>query len=38
MTEDGGPEALSFAFVAIVGGRSDAWTMGMHDLGLRDTS
>jgi hypothetical protein len=36
MTEDGGPDALSFAFVAVVGGREDAWTMGMHVLGLRD--
>jgi hypothetical protein len=37
MTEDGGPDALSFAFVAIVRGRADVWTMGMHVLGLRDT-
>lgn len=36
MTEDGGPDAISFAFVAIVGGKADAWTMGMHALGLRD--
>jgi hypothetical protein len=36
MTEDGGPDALSFAFVAIVRGRADVWTMGMHVLGLRD--
>lgn len=36
MTEDGGPDALSFAFVAIIRGRVDAWTMGMHVLGLRD--
>ncbi len=36
MTEDGGPDALSFAFVAIVSGQSDVWTMGMHVLGLRD--
>jgi hypothetical protein len=36
MTEDGGPDALSFAFVAIVRGRTDVWTMGMHLLGLRD--
>src|ERR1700730_2675366 len=36
MTEDGGPDALSFAFVAIVGGQTDVWTMGMHVLGLRD--
>lgn len=36
MTDDGGPDALSFAFVAIVRGRADVWTMGMHVLGLRD--
>jgi hypothetical protein len=36
MTEDGGPDALSFAFVGIVGGREEVWTMGMHVLGLRD--
>ncbi len=36
MTEDGSPDALSFAFVAIVRGKEDVWTMGMHVLGLRD--
>ena len=36
MTEDGGPDALSFAFVSIVRGKTDVWTMGMHVLGLRD--
>ena len=36
MAEDGSPEALSFAFVALVSGREDVWTMGMHVLGLRD--
>jgi hypothetical protein len=36
MTHDGGPDALSFAFVAIVRGKVDVWTMGMHVLGLRD--
>ena len=36
MTEDGGPDALSFAYVAIVRGQTDVWTMGMHALGLRD--
>jgi hypothetical protein len=36
MTEDGGPDALSFAFVAIIRGREEVWTMGMHALGLRD--
>src|SRR3989440_11003262 len=36
MTDDGGPDALSFAFVAIVSGKTEGWTMGMHVLGLRD--
>jgi hypothetical protein len=36
MTEDGGPDALSFAFVALVRGRTEVWTLGMHVLGLRD--
>ena len=36
LAEDGGPDALSFAFVAIVRGEVDVWTMGMHVLGLRD--
>jgi hypothetical protein len=36
MTEDGGSDALSFAYVSIVAGRTEAWTMGMHVLGLRD--
>jgi hypothetical protein len=36
MTDDGGPDALSFAFIAIVGGKTDVWTMGMHVLGLHD--
>ena len=36
MTNDGGPDALSFAFASIVRGKSEAWTMGMHVLGLRD--
>jgi hypothetical protein len=36
MTEDGGPEALSFAYVGVVQGKADVWTMGMHALGLRD--
>jgi hypothetical protein len=34
MAEDGGPDALSFAFVNVVGGRQEAYTMGMHVLGL----
>lgn len=36
MSEDGGPDALSYAFVAIVLGQADVYTMGMHVLGLRD--
>jgi hypothetical protein len=36
MAEDGGPDALSFAFVSIVSGRTDAYTTGMHVLGLPD--
>jgi hypothetical protein len=36
MTEDGGPDALSFAFVSIISSREEVWTMGMHVLGLRD--
>jgi hypothetical protein len=36
MTEDGSPDALSFAFAAIVRGADEVWTMGMHALGLRD--
>ena len=36
MNEDGGPDALSFAFVGIVQGNTDIWTTGMHVLGLRD--
>ena len=36
MAEDGSPDALSFAFVSIVGGQAEVWTMGMHVLGLRD--
>jgi len=36
MTEDGSPDAVSFAFVAIVRGQTEVYTMGMHVLGLRD--
>jgi hypothetical protein len=36
MTEDGGPDAMSFAFVAIIQGRAEVRTMGMHVLGLRE--
>jgi hypothetical protein len=34
MTDDGGPDALSFAFVSIVRGERELWTMGMHVLGF----
>lgn len=36
MAEDGGPDAVSFAFVGIVRGRQEVWTMGMHVMGLPD--
>jgi hypothetical protein len=36
MTEDGSSDAVSFAFVGIVRGQTELWTMGMHVLGLRD--
>jgi hypothetical protein len=34
MADDGGPDALSFAFVSIVRGEHEVWTMGMHVLGF----
>jgi hypothetical protein len=36
MAEDGGPDAVSFAFVGIVRGRQEVRTMGMHVLGQPD--
>jgi hypothetical protein len=36
MAEDGGSDAVSFAFVGIVRGREEVWTMGMHVMGLPD--
>ncbi len=36
MTEMGGPEALSFAFVSIIRGKTEVYTIGMHVIGLRD--
>jgi len=36
MAEDGGPDAVSFAFVGIVRGRQEVWTIGMHVMGLPD--
>jgi hypothetical protein len=38
MADEGGPDALSFAFVGIVRGKTDVYTMGMHALGLRDVA
>ncbi|HUY88841.1 MAG TPA: hypothetical protein VMV10_08920 [Pirellulales bacterium] len=34
MADDGGPDALSFAFVSVVRGEREMWTMGMHVLGF----
>src|SRR6266446_7578855 len=36
MTEDGGPEAISFAFASIVRGRDEVYTMGMQVMGFPD--
>jgi hypothetical protein len=36
MTEDSGPDAVSFAFAAIVRGRHEVYTMGMQVLGFPD--
>lgn len=36
MTEDGGPEAISFAFTALLRGDQDVYTMGMHTMGFPD--
>ncbi len=36
MTDDGSPDAISFAFVTIMNSDSEVWTIGMHTLGLRD--
>lgn len=36
MLEDGGPDALSFAFVSIIRGDREVWTVGLHVLGRRD--
>ncbi len=33
-SDDGSPDALSFAFVSVVRGKTEAYTMGMHVLGL----
>ncbi len=34
MAEDGGPDAVSFAFASIIHGKTEVWTMGMHVMGL----
>jgi hypothetical protein len=36
MAEDGGPDAISFAFAAVVRGKRDVYTMGMHVMGFPD--
>jgi len=36
ITEDGSTDAVSFAFVNIIRGQTDVWTMGFHVLGMRD--
>ncbi len=36
MTDDGAPDALSFAFVTIMNSDREVWTIGMHTLGLCD--
>jgi len=36
MTDDGGPEAISFAFAAIIRGKRDVYTMGMQVMGFPD--
>jgi hypothetical protein len=38
MTDDGGPEAISFAFVSIVRGPGEVYTIGMHAMGFPDLS
>ncbi len=36
MADDGSPDAVSFAFVSIIQGEQDVWTMGMHVMGFSD--
>lgn len=36
MTEDGGPDAVSYAFVSVIDAPPNTWTVGLHVLGLRD--
>lgn len=35
-TEDASPDAVSFAFVSIIRGNEEVYTMGMHVMGLRE--
>ncbi len=34
LTDDGGPDAISFAFASVVRGRDEVYTMGMHVMGF----
>lgn len=36
MTDDGSPDAISYALVSIMGNDNEVWTIGMHSLGLRE--
>lgn len=36
MTEDGGPDAISFAYAGIIGGKHEVKTIGMHVMGFPD--
>jgi hypothetical protein len=36
LTDDGGPDAISFAFASIVRGPQEVYTMGMHVMGFPD--
>ncbi len=36
MDEDGGPEALSYAYTTIMASETEVWTMGLHCLGMPD--
>jgi hypothetical protein len=36
MTDEGSSDAISFAFVSMISGQSEVWTMGMHVLGFPD--
>lgn len=38
MADDGGPEAISFAFVSIIRGQRDTYTMGMQTMGFPDVT